>query len=493
MKGKQNKAPILEALVKYHQSGITPFTTPGHKWGAGISAEDKAIIGEETFYNDVPMQNGIDDRRETKGIQEEAEKLAADAIGADQTYFSTNGSSLSAHVAIISVASPGDKILVTRNTHKSLIAAIIMADVFPVFLEPEIDREIDFQHGVTPKHLEEMLNRHPDARGVYVVSPTYFGVTSDIKALSEICHKHDVPLIVDEAWGPHLPFHSELPEHALACGADMSFGSIHKTMNGLGQGSIVNLKGNRIDQDRFTLSFDMFESTSASSLILASIDAARRQMALHGEELWGNALRLARKARRALKKIPGLRVVGREVLKKPGTFDLDETKLVLDLKDLGLSGYLASDWLVKNYRITVELMTHRHLMALITVADTDESVGYLIEGIAALCAWAKETRPDAFVPMPPHTELGTTQVMSPAKAFFSKTKKVPLAKAAGEVIAEMVSPYPPGIPRLIPGELITPAIVDYLQKGREAGMLAIDPSDESLKTLRVVDMSEIKG
>jgi arginine decarboxylase len=492
MKKGQNKAPILEALQKYHESGIVPFTTPGHKKGAGIFKEDKIAIGENSFLNDIPMQNGADDRRESKGIQEEAEQLAAKAVGADQTFFSTNGSSLSAHVAVLTIAEAGDKILVARNTHKSMIAALIMAEVMPVFLHPSIDDELDIEHGITPEHLEEMISAHPDVKGVFIVSPTYYGVTSDIKTLAEICHKHEIPLVVDEAWGPHFPFHSELPPSALSNGADMSFGSVHKTMNALGQASIINLKGKRIDQDRFTLCFDLFESTSPSSLIMASIDAARRQMALHGEELWGKALELSRRARNELSKLKGLGVIGKEVLRRPGTFAMDETKLTIDVMKLGLSGYEAADWILENYKISFELITHRHLMALISVADTDETIDLLIAAIKGLHKWAKQTKPDSYVEMPHHRELGTELVMSPTKAFFSATKKVTLTEAEGEIIAEMVSPYPPGIPRLLPGERITPAIIEYLEKGREAGMFALDPSDQKLKKLRVVDFSKSK-
>jgi len=492
MKDGQNKAPILEAILQYHESGIIPFTTPGHKRGNGLLQQDRLTIGEGAFFNDIPMQNGADDRRESKKVQEAAEDLAAQALGADTTYFSTNGSSLSAHVAIISVASPGSKILVARNTHKSMIAAIVMADVLPVFLEPEVDNEQDVEHGVTPEHLEEMLTTHPDAKGVYIVSPTYYGITSDVKALAKICHKHNIPLIVDEAWGPHFPFHKELPPSALSCDADMSFGSIHKTMNGLGQAAVLNLKGSRIDEDRFTLCYDLFESTSPSSLILSSIDAARRQMAMYGEQLWSKALDLSRKACNEIAQLEGLYVFDKDILKKPGTFAIDETKLVIDVKGLGITGFMAADWMLKQHKITFELITHRHLMALISVADTDETVGALIDAIKGLHAWAKETQPDSFIELPHHLELRTYQVMSPAKAFFGETRKVPLAEAAGEIIAEMVSPYPPGIPRLLPGELITPAIVEYLQKGMKAGMFVLDPSDQELKTLRVVITPQAK-
>ena len=283
MKDDQSKAPIIEAIKRYHKAGIIPFTTPGHKMGKGVLEEDREFL-EHAFYNDIPMQNGADDRRESEGVQQEAEKLMAKAVGADQTYFSTNGSSLSAHVAILTIANAGDKILMSRNAHKSGIAALVMAEVTPIFLEPVIDEKLDIEHGISPRHLEQMLTAHPDVKGVFIVSPTYYGVTSDVKSLAKICHDHNVPLIVDEAWGPHFPFHGELPKSALSCGADMSFGSIHKTMNGLSQTSVVNVRGKLIDKEKFTLCFDLFESTSPSSAMLATIDAARRQMALHGRE-----------------------------------------------------------------------------------------------------------------------------------------------------------------------------------------------------------------
>ncbi|MDB5232956.1 MAG: ldcC [Chitinophagaceae bacterium] len=492
MKQDHSKAPIIEAIQHYHESGVIPFTTPGHKLGNGVLPEDKTAIGAGAYYNDMAMQNGADDRRESKGVVESAEKLFADAVGADTSFFSTNGSSLSAHVAVMTIANTGDKILVARNVHKSMVAAIIMAEVDPVWLNPVIDEELDVDHGITAEHLEKMLTENPDTKGVVVVSPTYYGVVSDIKSLADICHKRDIPLVVDEAWGPHLPFHSELPEHAMACGADMSFGSIHKTMNGLGQASVINIQGKLIDADRFTLCFDLFESTSPSSVILASCDVARRQMVLHGEELWGKVLQLSRRARAELANMPGLYVLGKEILGKPGTFDLDETKLVIDLKDLGVNAYMAADWILEKYKITFELITHRHLMALISIADTDETVNKLIEAIKGLYEWVKTTQPNSYVPMPHHHDLGTIQVMSPTKAFFSGTRKVSLSEAAGEIIAEMVSPYPPGIPRLLPGELITPAIVDYLQQGKNASFFVLDPSDQELKKLRVVDLKHNK-
>jgi arginine decarboxylase len=487
MKKDHTRAPILEAIQAYNASGILPFTCPGHKRGRGLLGEAAAHgLGAEVYLEDVSMLNGADDRRESKDVQGQAEELAAEAMGADESYFSTNGSSLSAHVSVFSVARHGEKVLVVRNMHKSMVAALIMSGVRPVFLQPSIDDELDVEHGPTPEHVAEMLEANKDAKGVFIVSPDYYGVSCDVRGIAEECHKRNVPLIVDEAWGPHFAFHKELPPSAMECGADISFGSVHKTMNGLGQASIINLRGQLVDKDRFTLSFDLFEATSPSSLILASCDMARRQMVLNGQELWGRAIELGRHARSRLSNLPGLYVVGREVLEKQGAFALDETKLTVDVRGLGLSGYKASDWVLEQHKVTFELIDHRHLMAIISVGDTEETVDQMTDALIALHGWAERTKPDEIVPLPHHRELGTELVMTPTEAFFAETRKVPLEEAAGEVIAEMVSPYPPGIPRLIPGERITETIVEYLRKGRDAGMFVVDPSDTELKTLRVV-------
>jgi arginine decarboxylase len=487
MKKDHTRAPIVEAVQAFNASGITEFTCPGHKRGRGILGDGNGSgLGAEIYLEDISMLNGADDRRESKDVQGQAEELAAEAMGADESYFSTNGSSLSAHVAVLTVAGPGEEVLVVRNAHKSMIAALVMSGVRPVFLQPSIDDELDVEHGPTPEQVAEMLDAHPEAKGVFIVSPDYYGVACDVRAIAEECHRRGVPLIVDEAWGPHFPFHEELPTSAMHCGADISFGSIHKTMNGLGQASIINLRGGLIDKDRLTLCFDLFETTSASSLILASCDAARRQMVLHGRELWGRTIGLARRARSRLADLPGMYVVGREVLAKPGAFQLDETKLVVDVRGLGLSGYKAADWMLERHKVTFELIDHRHLMALISVADTEQTVDQMTDALLALYEWATRTKPREIVPLPHHRELGTELVMRPAEAFFAPTRKVKLEEAAGEIVAEMVSPYPPGIPRLIPGERVTETIVDYLRRGRDAGMFVLDPSDTELKTLRVV-------
>src|SRR4051794_17842894 len=487
MTDTQSSAPILEALANYTKQGSVSFGVPGHKSGQGATADIKRVIGEEVFRADATTQKGIDDRRETKRTIQRADHLAAQAWGADHAYLSTNGTSLSNHAAFLSVAAPGDTVLVSRNAHKSVTAGLILAGLRPVFLEPDMDESWDVEHGIPVAELERKLAAHPEAKGVFVVSPTYFGVVSNIGALAETCHRHGMPLVVDEAWGPHMAFHPELPLHAIQAGADLSVGSIHKTMAGLQGASIMLLKSELVSPERFALAYDLFESTSPPVQVLASIDATRRQMALEGEAILGALLGRARRARAALAAIPGIRVLGQEVLDGDARFALDETKVTLDISGLGVTGYAAEDWLTETFSLSMGLSDDVHLLACFTLGNTDKETQALIEAMRALAAWAGTQRGKGRPPgMPRRRDLPTTMAMTPAEAFFGRTEAVPLEQAAGRIAAEMVAPYPPGIPRLVPGQRIEEVHVAFLRLGLEAGFFPAGLRDPDMQSLRVV-------
>jgi arginine decarboxylase len=481
-----SKAPILEGIKKFYLTHKHTFSVPGHKQGKGIDPETSMELGQDLYYNDMAVLIGVDDRKQSEDYQGKAEELAADAYGADKCFFSTNGTSLSVHAAIMSVANEGEKILVSRNCHFSMIAGIIISRVEPIFLEPTIDEDWDVSHGIAPDTLEKLLKENSDVKGVFIVSPDYFGVTSDVKTLSEICHKYNKPLIIDEAWGPHFAFCKNLPASAISSGADLAMGSLHKTMTALGQSSVIMLKGDRVPVEKFQQVYHLFETTSPSSLIMASMDASRRQMKLHGEEIWNHAIDMARMARTELSKIEGIRVMGKEVLGPPGMFDLDETKIVMDMKPLGVSGFEASDWLWKEKNVGVELADHRRLMALFTVADDEASVAILISAMKDLASWARNKKNNSYTPLPDEKDIKAQIVMRPSEAYFGPKETVKLEDAVGRIAAETVSPYPPGISRLAPGELITKEIVEYLKTANEAGMFQEDASDPKLKTIKVV-------
>lgn len=486
----QKDAPLCEALVEYKQQNVLPFTVPGHKRGQGIDDYTREILGEETFANDIPLLGGLDDRRETKQVRQKAEQIAAELYAADKCFFSVNGSSMSAHVALMTVANPGDAVIFPRNSHKSVVAAAIFAGIKPILVEPALDAELDIQHGFELQQVEKILRDHPDAKAMLITNPSYYGISMDVKAVADACHKQGIPLIVDEAWGPQFPFHPDFPPSAVQAGADLVYTSVHKNLASLGQSSIILQKGKLIDVDRLQLSIHTFETTSPSSLLLCSIDATRRQMALEGKQLWEKALELARAARRELSAISGVRVLGSELIGRPGVQQLDELKIVIDVLELKTTGFAVADRLFDKHKIMLEMADERKVMGLVTRADTKETVNALVTGLKYAIAEAAEKN-QIDKPLPSLKELETEEVMAARDAFLAPCKTVPLSKAVDQVCAEIISPYPPGIPRIMPGERITESLVDYLQRGVKVGMY-VDSLDPEMKTIRVVDFDKSK-
>jgi arginine decarboxylase len=380
---------------------------------------------------------------------------------------------------------------VQRNAHKSAVAGLVQSGADVVWVDPDIDEDRSLGHVVPPEALAAALVDHPDARAVLCVSPSYYGVAADIAGLAEICHRQRIPLLMDDAWGADFHFHPELPPAAMESGADLAIGSFHKSLGGLLQSSIICVQGDLLDVERLTLALDSMETTSTSSLQLASIDAARRQMALHGEELLGRALRIARQVAGRLREVPGLGVMGRDVMERPGVIGLDETKITVDLRDLGITGYDAADWLYAERRVAAEGVDYRHLMFVITFADDEASGERLVQAITDLAAKARAEQRSPLPPMafPELLFPGADYVMRPRDAFLGSTRHAKLADSAGEIAAEPVSPYPPGVPVVVPGQRITDEIIEFLQAGKAAGMYVEGAADPSLEEIRVVDRS----
>ncbi|WP_414714893.1 aminotransferase class I/II-fold pyridoxal phosphate-dependent enzyme [Sporomusa sp.] len=474
----------------YVHDKVIPFHTPGHKMGKGMHRVLADLVPQKTLALDLALMEELDDLHEPHGPVKAAQDLAADLYGADHSYFVVNGTTGGIYAMILTIAGPGDKIIVPRNAHRSIIGGIILSGAIPVFMQPEVDNELGLAMGVTPATVARTLEQHPDAKGVLVINPTYYGVATDLKQIVDIVHSYNIPVVVDEAHGPHLKFSDRLPVQALDAGADIVAQSTHKIIGAMTQCSLVHCREGRIRVPRLKAMLQLVQSTSPNYILLASLDVARMQMATEGHVLIDRAVDLANRARQEINKIPGLYCFGDEKLGNPGVHSIDPTKVTVTVKGLGIKGAEAERILRNKYKIQVELSDVYNILFLITLGDTEREVAALVAALKDMAATHHGTRDFSDIheiylagkyPQPPE------QVISPRDALFGNTCMVPFKDAAGMICAEIVTFYPPGIPMLCPGERITQEIIDYCHVLQNAGLHISGPEDYLLKTIKVVD------
>jgi lysine decarboxylase len=482
----QSQAPVLEALEEHRRAGRYGFTPPAHRQGRGVDPRVLAVLGEDAFRADLVATAGLDDRKSSGGVLERAQTLMAEAVGAEQAFFSTCGSSLSIKAAILAVTRGRGEILIGRDAHKSVTAGLVLSGLQPRWISPRWDPELHLAHPPAPEDVESMWQRYPDASAAIIVSPTPYGTCADIAAIVEVCHKRGKPLIVDEAWGAHLPFHEDLPTWAMSAGADMCVVSVHKMGMGFEQGSVYHLQGGLVDPVHLKQSADVLATTSANSLIYAGIDGWRRQMAEHGHHLLQSALDLVNDTRDRIERLDGFHVLKDEFLHEQASHDLDPLQVVMDVTELGISGYQAVDWLRSEARIDLGGNDHRRIQATFSTADDSDTASRLLDALRALAEAAPSMSAPAPIRLPSPGELEMETVVLPRDAFFGPVEVVPIAEAAGRIAAEQITPYPPGIPAALPGERLVPAVLEYLRSGVQAGMVLPDPADPSMETVRVV-------
>jgi arginine decarboxylase len=485
MSADRDATPLLTALIEQGNKPHAPFYTPGHKRGVGASELLKKHFGDRVFRYDLPELPELDNLHAPTGIIHTAQELAADVFGAEQTWFLVNGSTAGVMAAIMATCREGDKIILPRNVHQSAIAGVIHAGAMPIFIQPEYDQELDIAHCITPEAVKIALEMHPNTKAVLMVSPTYYGVVGDIAAIAAIAHSYGIPLLVDEAHGAHLGFHSDLPPRALSLGADLAVQSTHKLLGAMTQAAMLHVRGNLLDRGRVSQALRLVQSTSPSYLLLASLDAARQQMARLGKELMARTLDLASTARKKISQIEGLSILGRDLVTSPGFQDLDLTRLTVNVTDLNLTGYGADEILHDRLGVTAELPSLRHLTFIISLGNTAEDIERLIDGFANL---ARYHRGNKALELPaidlPDLEINTPTI-TPRQAYFAPTKTLPIAAAIWEISSEFVCPYPPGIPVLIPGEVITPTAIEYLQAVLAAGGEITGCRDSNLHSIEV--------
>jgi arginine decarboxylase len=482
----QPTAPYLDALTAYALRGSSRFHVPGHKGGPGADPGLRAALGDRALACDVPQDIQGIDLGPAPTPYDRAERLAAEAYGAARTWFLTNGATQGNHALCLALAPMGARVVMQRNSHASVIDGLVLSGGIPGFVAPEYDDELGMAQGVTPAALAEALDAEPEARAAFVVSPTYYGMAADVAGLAAVAHERDVALAVDQAWGPHFGFHPELPPSALDQGADAVLTSTHKIVGSLTQSAMLHVaRDARIEPEGISRTIRLVRSTSPSSLLLGSLDAARRQLAVHGEALVRRTLDAAARVREALDALDDVAVVGPEYVGTPGVAGVDPLRLVLDVRGTGCTGYAVAEALRGAYDTHVELATQATMVLVLGLGQPVADLERLAVDLpATLERIAGEGTGEALIR--PVTSLHQEMAVAPRDAFLGEAEVVPVDDAVGRISCEAIAGYPPGIPALLPGERVTGEVVAYLRELVAAGARLHGAADPGFRTLNVL-------
>jgi arginine decarboxylase len=483
---EQPTAPYLDAVTAYGFRGSTRFHVPGHKGGEGADPGLRAALGERALLLDVPQDIEGIDIGPSPTPYERAESLAAEAYGAGRTWFLTNGATQGNHALCLALAGPGEHVLIQRNSHASVIDGLVLSGGRPSYMAPEYHVELGLALGVTPEALEQGLRRAPDARAAFIVSPTYYGMAADVQACADVAHAAGTALVVDCAWGAHFGFHPKLPQSPLALGADAVLSSTHKIVGSLTQSAMVHVaRDGLIDPEAVARAVRLVRSTSPSSLLFASLDAARRQLAVHGGALLERTLAAAARTHAAIDAVPGCEVVGGTLVGRPGVSGWDPLRLVVDVRGTGRTGYEIAEALRGSYDSYPELATHATVVFVLGLGQSVEPLERLAHEFAETVG--PIARPGAIrdVPSAPAAADADTAA-TPREAFLGAGESVPVEEAVGRISCEAIAGYPPGVPALLPGERVTSEVVAYLRELTAAGARLHGAADPSFRTIRVL-------
>lgn len=482
----QDATPYLDALLAYAGRDPGRMHIPGHKGGPGADPSLRELVGEEGLAHDIPaLIEGIDVGQRPTPF-EQAQALAAEAWGARRSWFLINGASQGNHAACMTVAHAGREVVVQRNVHGSVVDGLILGGLVPTFVAPELDPELGVAHCLTSEALETALDATPTAVAGFVVSPTYFGACADLRGLAEVAHRRGLPLIVDESWGAHLHFHPDLPEDALAAGADLVLSSIHKIVGSLTQSAILHLgHGELLDSDIVDRCVSLIESTSPNSLLSGSLDAARRLAAVHGQELLDETIATLLETREAVREIPGLDVLDERLAGRSGVAGWDPLRLSIDVRGTGSTGYRVASVARELDDINFELASENVAVAVFGMGaparpQAERLLAALRHAVGEIGASPPDEHPE-FAPPPPWGPLA----MTPREAFLGPQEVVEFGAAEGRVAAESLAAYPPGVPNVLPGERMTRETLDFIAESVAHGGYVRGAVDRELRTLRV--------
>lgn len=469
--------------MKYVDNNTIPFHVPGHKKGIGIPDEFKNFIGENPFKIDVTIFKSVDSLHNPTSSIREAEKLVADAYKSKDSFFCINGTTVAIQAMIMSCVSHGDEILIPRNIHKSITAGIILSGAIPIYMEPDIDEFLSISHGISLKTVKDSLEKHPDVKAVLIINPTYYGVATDIKSIVEVVHSYNIPLLVDEAHGPHLTFNKKLPIGAMEAGADICAQSTHKITSALTQGSFLHVNSKYITPSKVRQILNLLQTTSPSYIILASLDCTRKQLALNGKELIDKSIELSNYARDEINKIDGLYCFGKELKNGQGFFAFDPTKITINCRKLGISGYELENILAEKYFVQLEMADTFNGIGVGSYGDTKESIDALINSLKEISLNHRGKKSNEVCINLPKIPK---QIVSPREAFQANKISISLKESNGKISGEFLLAYPPGIPILCPGEIVTEEIIEYVKHMKAIGLFIQGTEDPKVNNIKVL-------
>lgn len=477
----QNRAPIYEALEQFRKNKVVPFDVPGHKRGRG-NPELVQLLGKQCVELDVNSMKPLDNLCHPISVIKEAEELAAEAFGASHAFLMVGGTTSAVQSMVLTACKKGEKIILPRNVHRSVINALVVNGATPIYVNPDVDKKLGIALGMKISQVEKAIEDNPDAVAILVNNPTYYGICSNLKKIVEIAHAHNMLVLVDEAHGTHFYFGENMPITAMAAGADMASVSMHKSGGSLTQSSFL-LTGPNVSAGYVRQVINLTQTTSASYLLLASLDISRRNLALRGREAFEEVEKIAAYARNEINKIDGYYAYGEELINGDSIYDFDTTKLTVYTLDIGLAGIEVYDKLRDEYDIQLELGDIGNILAYISIGDRMRETERLVSALYDIRRRYKKDRTGLF----DHEYINPSVVMTPQEAFYAeKEEMIPIRETNGRICTEFVMCYPPGIPILAPGERITQEIIDYIVYAKKKGCSMTGPEDETIERLNVI-------
>lgn len=477
----QNRAPVFEALQRFRQMRVVPFDVPGHKHGRG-NPELTQFLGEKCVGIDVNSMKPLDNLCHPVSVIREAETLAADAFGAAHAFLMVGGTTSAVQSMVLSVCKRGDKIILPRNVHRSVLNALVLCGAIPVYVNPEVNRRLGISLGMQREQVEKAIAANPDAVAVLVNNPTYYGICSDLKAIVKMAHDAGMYCLVDEAHGTHFYFGEHMPVSAMAAGADMAAVSMHKSGGSLTQSSLL-LTGPDMNAGHVRQIINLTQTTSGSYLLMSSLDISRRNLALRGKQVFSKVVDMAEYAREEINAIGGYYAYGRELINGNSIYDFDPTKLSVHTRDIGLAGIEVYDILRDEYDIQIEFGDIGNILAYLSIGDRPQELERLVSALAEIRR-RYQRDPNGLLSQ---EYIDPVVVRSLQEAFYAGKKSLPLRECAGFVCSEFVMCYPPGIPIIAPGERITKEILDYIEYAKEKGCSMTGPEDPDIERLNVLE------